>query len=175
MRYGTLPQKRGRLRLRSHRLQIGNHSFGVAAVHAKLGHGEAKTIAVGPDAGRQEFDHVGAIRGRSAANPRRVDRPIHVGLRRQVGDGRALQPSRPVEISIAVTRRVALSADGHVFDEIPSASDVTRRAGWFALTLRLIVLRLTVLGKSWLDPVRDQGESDCCGDRKESQPRSWEH
>src|ERR1039458_7038870 len=180
---GTLRQECVALRLRSHRLQIGNDSFGIAALHAKLGHGKAKTMAVGPDAGRQQFDHVGIAGGWSAPNPRRVDRPIHVGPRRQVGDGSALQPPRPVEIPIAVARRVALSADGHVFDEILSASDVSRRASWFALTLRGTalrgtvlrdtVLRLIVLGQS--DPVRDHGESDCRGDRKDSQMRSWEH
>jgi hypothetical protein len=57
---------------------------------------------------------------------------------------------------------VALTAHGHVFHDILSASDVPCRAGGFALTLRVLVL-----GKSERDPMREQGECDGCGDREE--------
>src|ERR1039458_5939535 len=72
------------------------------------------------------------------------------------------QPSSPVKISIAVAGCVALSAHGHALDDILSASDV-RSAGCFALTLRVLVLC-----KSEGNPIREQGESDGCGDREES-------
>ena len=50
-------------RLRSQRLQIGNDRFGVAAVHAKLRHRRTKLSAGGPDAGRQQLDHVSIASG----------------------------------------------------------------------------------------------------------------
>jgi hypothetical protein len=57
---------------------------------------------------------------------------------------------------------VALTTHGHILHEILSASDVPCRAGGFALTLRVLIL-----GKSGRDPMREQGESDGCGDREE--------
>ncbi len=64
------------LRLRSYGLQIRNYRFRIAAIQAKLRHRKPKTIAVRPDASGQELDHVGVIGGGSAADPRRVDRPV---------------------------------------------------------------------------------------------------
>jgi hypothetical protein len=42
---------RGALLLRCQRFQIGNHSFGVAAIHAELRHRRTQLSARGPDAG----------------------------------------------------------------------------------------------------------------------------
>jgi len=41
------------------RFQISNNGFGVAAVHAELRHGQPQSIPIRPDAGGQQFDHVG--------------------------------------------------------------------------------------------------------------------
>jgi hypothetical protein len=51
---------------------------------------------------------------------------------------------------------VALSAHGHTFDDILAASYVTG-AGFFALMLRSILLRVGVLGKCQRHAIRDQG------------------
>ena len=170
--WGSAPSMRGKVPLshnqagllsRRHGLQVGNHGFGIAAVHAKLWHRSAKAIAVGPDAGRQQLDHFGVAGGWSAANARRIDRPIRIRLRRQIGDGSTLQPSRTVGISAAVARRVALATHGYAFDQILSTSDVSRSTGLLARTLRVIALPT-----SFGSLIRKQAESDESGKRKEN-------
>src|SRR5271166_2594740 len=153
------------LRLRSYGLQICNYRFGIVAIQAKLRHRKAKTIAVGPDAGSQELDHVGIIGGRSAADPRRVDWPVRIGPCGNIRNGSTLEPSSAVQISAVVAWGVALPTDGHVFNEVLSASDVRRCAGLFAR-----MLRLTALGKCRDDSVRQQGKNEESGKRNESKP-----
>src|SRR5580658_4571515 len=162
----NLPNMSFSISLRRHRLQIGNDGFSIAALHAKLGNRKAQTTAVGPDAGGQEFDHVGVAGGWSAANPLSVDWPVRIGLRRHVGNGSALKPSRTIEVSAAVARGEAFAAHGHAFDEILSTSDVRCRAAFFGGRLRVVAL-----SKSHRDPIREHCESDGVKDQKERQKK----
>jgi hypothetical protein len=61
--------------------------------------------AIRPDSGRQQLDHVLVARGQGiAANSRRLERLVRVGIRWQPADGRSLQPPSLVGISLAVER-----------------------------------------------------------------------
>jgi hypothetical protein len=60
-------------------------------------------------------------------------------------------------------RGVALAAHGHAFDEILSPRAVWRRARFFASTLRWLAL-----GTSQGYVIREQGENDEYGKRKDN-------
>ncbi len=118
------------LPLWSDRLEISDHRFRIAFVHAKRHHGQAQGLAVSPNAGGEQFDHVGIACGKRAADSRCIERPVRIVVGGLPNYRRSLQEPAAVQRAIGVSRSMALHAHRDTFHQVLAVRNFgNRRTG----------------------------------------------
>lgn len=96
--------------------EVGDDGLGVGVIHVVGVHGRADGLGVGADSFFEDVDGVGIGVAGEAGDGGGVLGPVFSGMYGSDPDGGALQPPGVIEITLGISRRVALLAFGDFFD-----------------------------------------------------------